>query len=82
MVFDDILIFSVFFQKDTSRPKEVFERLKNENFKIQLDKYEFCQKNVEYLSPIIAPEGPKPNSNRISKIFINNFAGITKLKLS
>lgn len=64
---DDIIIFSVSLQEHINRVKKVFERLRNSNFKIQLDKSEFLRKEVEYLDHVITP-GVRPNLNRVKAI--------------
>lgn len=65
---DDIVIFSTSLQEHISRLKSVFDRLRNANLKIQLDKSEFLKKSVAYLGHIITPEGVKPNPDKISAI--------------
>ncbi|KXZ75732.1 Retrovirus-related Pol polyprotein from transposon 17.6-like Protein [Tribolium castaneum] len=62
---DDIIIFSTSLEEHIVRLKKVFERLRNANFKIQLDKSEFLRKEVAYLRHIITPEGVKPNPEKI-----------------
>lgn len=68
---DDIIIFSTSLQEHLCNLKEVFERLKDANFKIQLDKSEFLRKEVAYLGHIVTPEGVKPNPDKI--IAIQNY---------
>lgn len=46
---DDIIIFSVSLQEHIERLREVFTRLRQSNFKVQLDKSEFLHKEVAYL---------------------------------
>ncbi|EFA12120.1 Retrovirus-related Pol polyprotein from transposon 17.6-like Protein [Tribolium castaneum] len=65
---DDIIIFSTSLEEHIVRLKEVFERLRNANFKIQLDKSEFLRKEVAYLGHIITPEGVKPNPEKIKAV--------------
>ncbi|EEZ99859.1 Retrovirus-related Pol polyprotein from transposon 17.6-like Protein [Tribolium castaneum] len=62
---DDIIIFSTSLEEHSVRLKEVFERLRNENFKIHLDKNEFVRKEVAYLGHIITPERVKPIPEKI-----------------
>ncbi|XP_057671275.1 uncharacterized protein LOC130903024 [Diorhabda carinulata] len=65
---DDILIYSTSLQEHIQRVKQVFDRLRKFNLKIQLDKSEFLQKSIVYLGHIITPEGVKPNPEKISVI--------------
>ncbi|KAJ3654355.1 hypothetical protein Zmor_013548 [Zophobas morio] len=65
---DDIIIFSTSLEEHISRLKEVFERLRKANFKIQLDKSEFLRKEVAYLGHVITPEGVKPNPDKIKAV--------------
>ena len=68
---DDIIIFSTSLDEHLVRIKSVFDRLRESNFKIQLDKSEFFKKSVQYLGHIITQEGVKPNPDKIS--IIKNF---------
>lgn len=65
---DDIIIFSTSLQEHLTRLKLIFNRLREANFKIQLDKSEFLQKEVSYLGHIVTPEGVKPNPEKIRAI--------------
>nr|CAH7733080.1 unnamed protein product [Callosobruchus chinensis] len=65
---DDIIIFSTSLQEHITRLKEVFERLRQSNFKLQLDKSEFLKKEVAYLGHIVTPDGVKPNPDKIKAI--------------
>ncbi|EEZ99857.1 Retrovirus-related Pol polyprotein from transposon 17.6-like Protein [Tribolium castaneum] len=65
---DDIIIFSTSLEEHIVRLKDVFEKLRNANFKIQLDKSESLRKEVAYLGHIITPEGVKPNPEKIKAI--------------
>lgn len=65
---DDIIIFSTSLQEHVNRLKEVFDRLRQSNFKIQLDKSEFLRKEVAYLGHIVTPDGIKPNPEKIQAI--------------
>lgn len=58
---DDIIIFSVSLEEHVQRLKLVFDRLRQANFKIQLDKSEFLKKEVAYLGHVITPFGVKCN---------------------
>lgn len=65
---DDIIIYSTSLQEHTERLRDVFERLRNANFKIQLDKTEFLRKEVAYLGHIVTAEGVKPNPDKVKAI--------------
>lgn len=65
---DDILVYSVSLQEHLDRLRCVFQRLRESNFKIQLDKSEFLCKEVAYLGHVITPEGIKPNPDKIRAI--------------
>lgn len=68
---DDIIIFSTSLQEHIERLTSVFQRLRDSNFKIQLDKSEFLRKEVAYLGHVVTPEGVKPNPDKI--IAIKNY---------
>lgn len=65
---DDILIFSTSLEEHLEHLTLVFERLRESNLKIQLDKSEFIRRDVEFLGHIITPEGIKPNKKKIEAI--------------
>lgn len=65
---DDLIIFSTSLQEHLERLQLVFERLRQHNFKIQLDKSEFLRKEVAYLGHVITPSGVKPNPDKISAV--------------
>lgn len=65
---DDIVIFSTSLQEHIVRLKQVFQKLRESNLKIQLDKSEFLQKEVAFLGHIITTEGIKPNPDKIKAI--------------
>lgn len=65
---DDIVIFSTSLQEHIDNLKLVFERLREANFKIQLDKCEFLRKEVKFLGHVITSEGIKPNQKKIEAI--------------
>lgn len=62
---DDIIIYSATIHEHISRLKEVFDRLKTANLKIQPDKCEFLRKEVIYLGHVITKDGVKPNPMKI-----------------
>lgn len=65
---DDIIIFSTSLQEHVDRLREVFKRLRETNFKIQLDKSEFLRKEVAYLGHLVTQNGVKPNPDKIKAI--------------
>lgn len=65
---DDIIIFSTSLQQHMARLKEIFERLKKANLKVQLDKSEFLRKEIAFLGHVVTTEGIKPNPDKIHAI--------------
>lgn len=65
---DDIIIMSASLQEHLVHLTKVFQRLRETNFKIQLDKSEFLRREVAYLGHIVTPEGVKPNPEKIAAI--------------
>lgn len=65
---DDIIVFSSSLQEHIEKLTAVFNRLRESNFKLQLDKSEFLRKEVAYLGHVVTPEGVKPNPDKISAI--------------
>lgn len=49
---DDIIVYSTSLQEHLERLRNVFQRLRESNFKIQLDKSEFLRKEVAYLGHV------------------------------
>lgn len=65
---DDIIIYSSSLQEHIVKLTEVFKRLRESNFKIQIDKSEFLKKEVAYLGHVVTPDGVKPNPDKIKAI--------------
>lgn len=65
---DDIIVFSVSLQEHMLNLEKVFKKLRESNFKIQLDKSEFLKLETEFLGHVICREGVKPNTNKIHAI--------------
>lgn len=65
---DDILVFSTSLQEHIVNLRKVLDRLRQSNFKIQLDKSEFLKHETPYLGHIITSDGVKPNPDKISAI--------------
>lgn len=65
---DDIIIYSTSLQEHLGNIREIFERLRKANFKIQLDKSEFMKKELAFLGHIVTTGGIKPNPDKIQAI--------------
>lgn len=65
---DDIIIYSSSLEEHLQKLRIVFERLRQHNFKVQLDKSEFFRKEVLYLGHKITKEGLKPNDDKIKAV--------------
>lgn len=65
---DDIIIFGSSLEHHLDNIKKVFDRIKESNLKIQLDKSEFLRKEVEYLGHLVTTDGVKPNPAKIEAI--------------
>lgn len=65
---DDIIIFSTSLQEHILNLQTVFQRLREANFKIQLDKSEFLKHETAYLGHIVTSDGIKPNPDKIAAI--------------
>lgn len=65
---DDIIIFSSSLQEHIETLRKVFTKLREHNFKTQLDKCEFLHKEIEFLGHIVTTEGIKPNPKKIEVI--------------
>ena len=75
---DDIVIFSKSLHDHLLHLKQIFEKLRQYNLKVQLDKSEFLRKEVEFLGHVVTPSGIKPNPNKIN--CIENFPIPTNTK--
>ena len=65
---DDIIVFGTSLQEHMDNLKVIFEKLRENNLKIQLDKSEFLMKEVAYLGYIISEEGIRPNPDKINVV--------------
>lgn len=65
---DDIIVFSVSLHEHMVNLEKVFKRLRESNFKIQMDKSEFLKLETAYLGHIISKDGIKPNPDKITAI--------------
>lgn len=65
---DDVIIISTSLQEHIDKLRQVFERFKVHNLKIQLDKSEFLQKQVNFLGHELTDQGLKPNKDKIKAV--------------
>lgn len=65
---DDIIVFSTSLQEHMINLEKVFTRLRESNFKIQMDKSEFLKLETAYLGHVISKDGIKPNPDKINAI--------------
>ncbi|GBP97604.1 Retrovirus-related Pol polyprotein from transposon 297 [Eumeta japonica] len=63
---DDIIIFSTSLQEHLESITKIFQRLKEVNLKIQLDKSEFMKKETKFLGHVVSEEGIRPNPDKIA----------------
>lgn len=65
---DDIVIYASSLQQHSSKLKNVFDRLRANNLKLQPDKCEFMRREVSYLGHVISDKGVQPNPIKIKAI--------------
>ena len=65
---DDVIIFSASLDEHIQKLRTIFDRLRQTNLKIQLDKSEFLRKEVIYLGHTITKDGLKPNDDKITAV--------------
>lgn len=65
---DDILIYSNGLDLHLQKLRAVFDRLRETNLKIQLDKSEFLRREVQYLGHTLTTDGLKPNNDKIKVV--------------
>ena len=65
---DDIVIYGSSLQDHNKRLKEVLQRLRENNLKLQPDKCEFLRKEVIYLGHIISENGISPDPSKLTAI--------------
>lgn len=66
---DDVVIYGQSVELHNERLREVFERLRLHNLKLQPDKCEFLRKEVSYLGHVISDEGVKPDPAKVEKVY-------------
>lgn len=62
---DDIIIYAKDLNDHSNKLREIFQRLRQYNLKLQPLKCEFLRKEVTYLGHLITDEGVKPEPNKI-----------------
>jgi hypothetical protein len=65
---DDILIIGETLKEHNSKLGAVFQKIREYNLKIELDKCEFLKEELSYLGHIVTPEGVKPDDNEIKAV--------------
>ncbi|CAH2106577.1 unnamed protein product [Euphydryas editha] len=65
---DDVIVFSTSLGEHIHKLQTVFERLRQTNLKVQLDKSEFLRKEVIYLGHTITKDGLRPNDDKIAAV--------------
>lgn len=65
---DDIIVYSSSLQEHIDKLHMVFQRLRETNLKVTLDKSEFLRKEVLYLGHQITKDGLRPNDDKIKSV--------------
>jgi len=65
---DDVILFGQTLQEHNERLREILERLRQFNLKIEPDKCEFLKTELNYLGRIVTSEGVKPDPNKVQAI--------------
>lgn len=65
---DDVIIYSTSLQEHIDKCKQVFDRFRNHNLKIQINKSEFLKKEVKFLGHTLTGKGFKPNEDKIKAV--------------
>ena len=65
---DDIMCFSTTMEEHAKKLRNIFERLDQANFRIQIEKCVFATGKVEYLGHICTPRGIRPNPKKVKAI--------------
>jgi len=65
---DDVIVFGENLGVHNERLREVFDRMRKYNLKLQPDKCEFLRKEVSYLGHVIRQTGVKPDEKRIEAV--------------
>ncbi|PNF14896.1 hypothetical protein B7P43_G05140 [Cryptotermes secundus] len=65
---DDIVVFGESLQIHNNKLRDVLDRMREHNLKLQPDKCEFLRKEVSYLGHIITSEGVKPDERKVEVV--------------
>jgi hypothetical protein len=65
---DDVIIYASSLEEHNNNLKNVFNRFRTNNLKLQPDKCEFLHKEISYLGHIITENGVKPNPEKIQAV--------------
>jgi hypothetical protein len=65
---DDVIIYASSLEEHNNKLKNVFNRFRTNNLKLQPDKCEFLHKEISYLGHIITENGVKPNPEKIQAV--------------
>ena len=65
---DDIIIFSTSLQEHLDSITKIFDRIRQSNLKVQLDKCEFMKRETEFLGHIITDKGVRMNPKKIEGV--------------
>lgn len=65
---DDIIIFSRTFDEHINNITTVFDRLREANIKLSVEKCNFCLKEIPFLGHVISSQGCAPNPDKVKAI--------------
>jgi hypothetical protein len=65
---DDVIIFGETLQEHHIRLREVFDKLRQYNLKIEPDKCEFLKTELTYLGHVVTGDGVKPHPHKVNAI--------------
>ena len=74
---DNINIFSTTFEEHLEHLKEILERFRQANLKLNMEKCHLCQKELTFLGHTISAEGILSDPTKVNKV--KNFAVLTNL---
>jgi len=64
----DVILFGQTLQEHNERLREILERLRQFNFKLEPEKCEFWKTELNYLGHIVTSERVKPDTNKVQAI--------------
>jgi len=65
---DDIVVYVRSLAEHDSKLREVFDRIRENNLKLKLEKCEFLRKEVSYLGHVISEDGVLPDCTKTRAI--------------